>query len=76
MNDLIDLIAAHPEAAIGALAGIGLTIVWHVIRRIERLVRSIALVALVGGGLAAGGGAAAGSHSAVAQFVSNLLHLR
>ena len=79
MNDLIALITAHPGVAIaiGAVLGIVLTAIWHSIRRIERLVRTVGLMAIAGGSAAAGGGAAADSQSfaAVAQFVSNLVHL-
>lgn len=77
MNDLINLVTAHPGIAIGVVAGMLLTVAWHAIRRIERLFRTVALMAIAGGGVAASGGAAAGNPSVAAatQFVSNLLHL-
>ncbi|MGB8403100.1 MAG: hypothetical protein WCE30_03375 [Mycobacterium sp.] len=77
MNNLISLVTAHPGIAVGVVAGMLLTVIWHAVRRIERLFRTVAVAAIAGGGLAAGGGAAAGNPSVAAatQFVSNLLHL-
>jgi len=77
VNDLIKLLTDNPGIAIGVAAGIGLTVLWHAVRRLQRFARWVGLMAIAGGGVAAGGGAAADNPSVAAatQFVSNLLHL-
>lgn len=65
VDTVIRTLEAHPELLLGVVAGVVVTTIIHLIRRVRRLIVTGAILAMAGGGAAGG----------VAPLLQNLLHL-
>ncbi|MEE3755375.1 hypothetical protein [Mycobacterium intracellulare] len=61
-NDVLNFVGAHPQIAVGVVAGAGLTAIAHMIRRIKWVLTTGLIVAFGGG---AAGGLAPWAHTLI-----------
>ena len=67
-EDILSFVGAHPQMSVGIVVGVITTFVVHAVRRIKRLITTVLVMALCGGGVAN-----SGATDLAAHFAHNVL---